>query len=74
MLVLGDGPGESFMASVILVQGLILFWIPCFGSSDKWRVERKLDLVHGRGSVGLMGLISQAVHDGGRQDICRCSW
>ncbi|KAG2309155.1 hypothetical protein Bca52824_028903 [Brassica carinata] len=30
------------------------------------KVERKIDLVYGGGSVGLMGLISQAVHDGGR--------
>lgn len=30
------------------------------------KVERKLDLVYGGGSVGLMGLVSQAVHDGGR--------
>ncbi|KAH0930381.1 hypothetical protein HID58_016108, partial [Brassica napus] len=29
-------------------------------------VKRKIDLVYGGGSVGLMGLISQAVHDGGR--------
>ncbi|KAH9737990.1 cytokinin riboside 5'-monophosphate phosphoribohydrolase LOG7 [Citrus sinensis] len=29
-------------------------------------VERKIDLVYGGGSVGLMGLVSQAVHDGGR--------
>ncbi|PIN26709.1 hypothetical protein CDL12_00535 [Handroanthus impetiginosus] len=29
-------------------------------------VERRIDLVHGGGSVGLMGLVSQAVHDGGR--------
>ncbi|CAK9180777.1 unnamed protein product [Ilex paraguariensis] len=29
-------------------------------------VERRIDLVYGGGSVGLMGLISQAVHDGGR--------
>ncbi|CAF1700144.1 unnamed protein product [Brassica napus] len=29
-------------------------------------VERNIDLVYGGGSVGLMGLISQAVHDGGR--------
>ncbi|KMZ68120.1 Cytokinin riboside 5'-monophosphate phosphoribohydrolase LOG8 [Zostera marina] len=28
-------------------------------------VRRKIDLVYGGGSVGLMGLISQAVHDGG---------
>ncbi|XP_044481148.1 cytokinin riboside 5'-monophosphate phosphoribohydrolase LOG7-like isoform X1 [Mangifera indica] len=29
-------------------------------------VDRKIDLVYGGGSVGLMGLVSQAVHDGGR--------
>ncbi|CAN0881979.1 Cytokinin riboside 5'-monophosphate phosphoribohydrolase LOG8 [Linum grandiflorum] len=28
-------------------------------------VKRKIDLVYGGGSVGLMGLISQKVHDGG---------
>lgn len=30
------------------------------------KVDRKIDLVYGGGSVGLMGLVSQAVHDGGR--------
>lgn len=29
-------------------------------------VERRIDLVYGGGSLGLMGLVSQAVHDGGR--------
>ncbi|WOL16759.1 cytokinin riboside 5'-monophosphate phosphoribohydrolase LOG1-like [Canna indica] len=29
-------------------------------------VERNIDLVYGGGSIGLMGLVSQAVHDGGR--------
>ncbi|CAN8298378.1 unnamed protein product [Cochlearia groenlandica] len=29
-------------------------------------VERRIDLVYGGGSVGLMGLVSQAVHHGGR--------
>ncbi|XP_022899021.1 cytokinin riboside 5'-monophosphate phosphoribohydrolase LOG7 [Olea europaea var. sylvestris] len=29
-------------------------------------VEKSIDLVYGGGSVGLMGLVSQAVHDGGR--------
>ncbi|XP_072961769.1 cytokinin riboside 5'-monophosphate phosphoribohydrolase LOG1-like [Typha angustifolia] len=29
-------------------------------------VERNIDLVYGGGSVGLMGLVSQAVYDGGR--------
>lgn len=30
------------------------------------KVERRIDLVYGGGSIGLMGLVSQAVHDGGR--------
>ena len=29
------------------------------------QVQRKIDLVYGGGSVGLMGLISQTVYDGG---------
>ncbi|KAH9613833.1 hypothetical protein KSS87_005641 [Heliosperma pusillum] len=29
-------------------------------------VERKIDLVYGGGSIGLMGLVSQAVYNGGR--------
>ncbi|KAF5955228.1 hypothetical protein HYC85_008084 [Camellia sinensis] len=33
-------------------------------------VSRNIDLVYGGGSIGLMGLISQAVHDGGRP----CHW
>ncbi|CAD5190369.1 cytokinin riboside 5'-monophosphate phosphoribohydrolase LOG1-like [Musa acuminata AAA Group] len=32
-------------------------------------VSRSIDLVYGGGSVGLMGLVSQAVHDGGRHVI-----
>ncbi|KAL9257358.1 Cytokinin riboside 5'-monophosphate phosphoribohydrolase LOG3-like protein, partial [Drosera capensis] len=33
------------------------------------RVSRNIDLVYGGGSVGLMGLVSQAVHSGGRHVI-----
>ncbi|GAV67832.1 Lysine_decarbox domain-containing protein [Cephalotus follicularis] len=32
----------------------------------KQLVDRNIDLVYGGGSIGLMGLISQAVYDGGR--------
>ncbi|GMH26365.1 hypothetical protein Nepgr_028208 [Nepenthes gracilis] len=32
----------------------------------KEMVERRIDLVYGGATVGLMGLVSQAVHDGGR--------
>lgn len=33
------------------------------------KVARRLDLVYGGGSIGLMGLVSQAVHRGGREVI-----
>lgn len=33
------------------------------------QVERGIDLVYGGGSIGLMGLVSHAVHDGGRHVI-----
>lgn len=33
---------------------------------DFGQVERNIDLVYGGGSIGLMGLVSQAVFDGGR--------
>ncbi|XP_042429703.1 probable cytokinin riboside 5'-monophosphate phosphoribohydrolase LOGL10 isoform X1 [Zingiber officinale] len=38
-------------------------------------VQRKIDLVYGGGSVGLMGHVSRAVHDGGRHVLglwCVC--
>lgn len=34
-----------------------------------WQVSRNIDLVYGGGSIGLMGLISQAVYNGGRHVI-----
>lgn len=34
-----------------------------------FQVSRNIDLVYGGGSIGLMGLVSQAVHDGGRHVI-----
>jgi predicted Rossmann-fold nucleotide-binding protein len=33
------------------------------------QVARGVDLVYGGGSIGLMGLVSQAVYDGGRHVI-----
>lgn len=33
------------------------------------KVARSIDLVYGGGSIGLMGLISQAVYGGGRHVI-----
>lgn len=40
-----------------------------FGFRCALKVERRINLVYGGGSVGLMGLVSQAVHDGGRHVI-----
>ncbi|CAN6296967.1 unnamed protein product, partial [Urochloa humidicola] len=31
----------------------------------EWQVDRRIDLVYGGGSIGLMGLVSRAVHKGG---------
>lgn len=33
------------------------------------KVSRNIDLVYGGGSIGLMGLVSQAVYNGGRHVI-----
>ncbi|XP_038890533.1 probable cytokinin riboside 5'-monophosphate phosphoribohydrolase LOGL3 [Benincasa hispida] len=33
------------------------------------QILRDIDLVYGGGNIGLMGLISQVVHDGGRHVI-----
>ena len=53
------------------IFGLISFndgFVTCNGSGFRCvlQVERRIDLVYGGGSVGLTGLVSQAVHDGGR--------
>ncbi|KAJ4963894.1 hypothetical protein NE237_023833 [Protea cynaroides] len=50
----GSSPGKKLSYQVAAVQ---------LGNE---LVERNIDLVYGGGSVGLMGLISQAVYDGGR--------
>ena len=34
-----------------------------------FQVSRNIDLVYGGGSIGLMGIVSQVVHDGGRHVI-----
>ncbi|KAL3034284.1 hypothetical protein AAZX31_02G184900 [Glycine max] len=48
-------------------KGLLsYFFFKLCGTFSSFLVERRIDLVYGGGSVGLMGLVSQAVHDGGR--------
>lgn len=54
----------SFCAIILLFRCfacMLLF--TCFGLC--WQVERRIDLVYGGGRLGLMGLISQTVLNGG---------
>lgn len=52
--------------TVLLVS---LEWVFSFcshmGFYSYLQVERRIDLVYGGGSIGLMGLIAQTVYDGG---------
>ncbi|XP_068639664.1 cytokinin riboside 5'-monophosphate phosphoribohydrolase LOG3-like isoform X1 [Aristolochia californica] len=50
----GSSPGKKSSYQLAAIQ------------LGKELVERKIDLVYGGGSVGLMGLVSQAVYNGGR--------
>ncbi|KAI3464856.1 hypothetical protein Pfo_021519 [Paulownia fortunei] len=50
----GSSPGKNPSYQIAAIQ------------LGKQLVERNIDLVYGGGSIGLMGLISQAVYDGGR--------
>ncbi|CAI9777884.1 unnamed protein product [Fraxinus pennsylvanica] len=50
----GSSPGKNPSFQIAAIQ------------LGKQLVERNIDLVYGGGSVGLMGLISQSVHNGGR--------
>jgi hypothetical protein len=49
-------------------NGRVLFELTTsvFNNIKALQVERNIDLVYGGGSIGLMGLISRAVYDGGR--------
>lgn len=50
---------SSFCCCCFLIRNFVL----CFWLFEK--VSKRLDLVYGGGSIGLMGLVSQAVHRGG---------
>lgn len=65
-------PFGFFSSSAFLrVVGCLLNrWVNCSNLFVCWcQVERGIDLVYGGGSIGLMGLVSHAVHDGGRHVI-----
>ncbi|KAL9318162.1 hypothetical protein ACSQ67_014679 [Phaseolus vulgaris] len=69
----GSSPGKR-EAIKMLPLSLAMNWyiynsimLLCF--SCPYLVSRNIDLVYGGGSIGLMGLVSQAVHDGGRHVI-----
>jgi len=60
---------SSSILSIKLMFVLMMGLVTRFNGSRfrcALQVERRIDLVYGGGSVGLMGLVSQAVHDGGR--------
>ncbi|XP_039057454.1 cytokinin riboside 5'-monophosphate phosphoribohydrolase LOG7-like [Hibiscus syriacus] len=52
-----SGKKASFSNVFLYIKHGVVFFI---------KVERRIDLVYGGGSVGLTDLISQAVRDGGR--------
>ncbi|OAY82247.1 Cytokinin riboside 5'-monophosphate phosphoribohydrolase LOG1 [Ananas comosus] len=59
----GSSPGKKATYQLAAIQlGHLLVNYECL----LWQVERNIDLVYGGGSVGLMGLVSQAVYNGGR--------
>lgn len=47
---------------------MILWWIVI-----DFQVNKKIDLVYGGGSIGLMGLVSKTVHDGGCNVLGYCT-
>lgn len=51
----------------LLNYGLKFTSLGTFWNLEK--VSRNIDLVYGGGSIGLMGLVSQAVYEGGRHVI-----
>ncbi|XP_059626794.1 cytokinin riboside 5'-monophosphate phosphoribohydrolase LOG1-like isoform X1 [Cornus florida] len=62
----GSSPGKksSYKDAAIELGRELVTPLNCF-----MKVSRNIDLVYGGGSIGLMGLISQAVYDGGRHVI-----
>uniref|UniRef100_A0ACD6A818 Uncharacterized protein n=1 Tax=Avena sativa TaxID=4498 RepID=A0ACD6A818_AVESA len=66
----GGGSGRGPVRAVCVFCGSRPGNRPSFSAAaldlGKQLVERKLDLVYGGGSGGLMGLVSKAVHEGGR--------
>jgi hypothetical protein len=68
LLLLFLSSSSSILSSKLMFVLMMGFVTRFNGSGFRcaWQVERRIDLVYGGGSVGLMGLVSQAVHDGGR--------
>ncbi|EOY07843.1 Lysine decarboxylase family protein isoform 1 [Theobroma cacao] len=65
-----QGKKSSYQdAAIELGRELETLMVFQFFSMPIQEVSRNIDLVYGGGSIGLMGLVSQAVHDGGRHVI-----
>ena len=60
--------GTPHFVSINLKDRSLLLTLSCSGCG-LLKVSRNIDLVYGGGSIGLMGLVSQAVHNGGRHVI-----
>jgi hypothetical protein len=56
--------GRELVSIVLLTLFLSAFFFFEFYEKGNSQVERKMDLVYGGGSIGLMGLVSQTVYDG----------
>ncbi|KAI8008328.1 Cytokinin riboside 5'-monophosphate phosphoribohydrolase LOG3 [Camellia lanceoleosa] len=67
--VVGNEEGVSVLEGGVDGYGLLVGEEEGKGGFRGREVSRNIDLVYRGGSIGLMGLISQAVHDGGRHVI-----
>lgn len=55
----------SFCQMMLFTMSEMFFFFLCFVVCYEFQVKRDIDLVYGGGSVGLMGLISQKMYNGG---------
>ncbi|PKU82543.1 Cytokinin riboside 5'-monophosphate phosphoribohydrolase LOG8 [Dendrobium catenatum] len=56
---------EGYVFSVVVEQGKRTYFSVAALELGKQLVDRKINMIYGGGSIGLMGLISQTIVDGG---------